>query len=66
MALTSLFQIFFMNCSLCPLSVRSTLTKWRCSVEKKYLKKVLAGFSIAGLMTGGGLALPGPAAGGSG
>jgi radical SAM modification target selenobiotic family peptide len=35
-------------------------------VEKKYLKKVLAGFSIAGLMTGGGLALPGPATGGSG
>jgi radical SAM modification target selenobiotic family peptide len=35
-------------------------------VEKKYLKKVLAGFSIAGLLSGGGLAVPGPAAGGSG
>jgi radical SAM modification target selenobiotic family peptide len=35
-------------------------------MEKKYLKKILAGFSIAGLVTGGGLAIPGPAAGGSG
>jgi radical SAM modification target selenobiotic family peptide len=33
-------------------------------MEKKYLKKVLAGFSIAGLMTGVGLIAPGPAAAG--
>lgn len=33
-------------------------------MEKKYLKKVLAGISLAGLVTGGGLA--GPAMGASG
>jgi radical SAM modification target selenobiotic family peptide len=46
------------------MAFRSILTKWRCSVEKKYLKKVLAGFSIAGLMTGAGMIVPGPAAAG--
>jgi radical SAM modification target selenobiotic family peptide len=33
-------------------------------MEKKYLKKMLAGFSIAGLMTGACIIVPGPAAAG--
>lgn len=40
------------------------LNSRRCCMEKKYLKKVLAGFSIAGLLTGAGLIVPGPAAAG--
>lgn len=35
-------------------------------MEKKDLKKVLAGFSIAGLVAGAGMAMPGPAVGASG
>jgi radical SAM modification target selenobiotic family peptide len=35
-------------------------------VKKEYLRKVLAGFSIAGLMAGGGIAGTAAAAGGSG